>query len=447
MAARVASRPDELLLAFCLLSLITFAHSRRHPGSLALRIISLILFGAGLLSKETAIVLPVVLMAWDIWIVGASARASAVRTLPFWMLSGLYFIVRWIVRGSAAQMSYWGGSPWVTFLTMLTVLPRYARTAIVPVGLNVDPYTAIVRSATDARVLFALVFVTGIICLATALARRSRRARLLLAWGVAAMLPVSNLLPLRALEADRFLYMPLVALHIGLAALIAERHRQRLACILMVLMFQAALTVARASEWRTEYTLWRDAVPKSPVSSTSLTNLAMAEWDAGARASAVRLFQKAQTIHPSQIGVHRNLAKALQQMDRLTEARDAWREAARLNPNDHGVLAELGSVCLATGELKEAVHWLDAAAKLPEADARTHFNLGVALTRLGDSPSAIRAFERVVGIDPSHAAAHLNLAALHLAVGDVTKAGLHARRAQSLGRKLPGAMKKALGGL
>jgi len=444
VVAWISSRADELFLMFVLASFLVFVRSGQKRGGSTLRAVSLCLFAAGLLSKETAIVLPALLMGWDVWLEGASLRKAGVRTAPFWAVAAAYFFVRWFVRGAAAQIPYWGGSAWVTLLTMLTVIPRYVCTAFVPVGLNVDYYTAIIHSTADPRAFWGAARCALIALAAISLARRSARARFLLLWAAAAMVPVSNILPLKALEADRFLLMPLIALDLSLATLAERRSRFRLGLFLALLTFDAGLAVARSSVWRTEYSLWRDAAEKSPVSSTSLTNLAAAAWQAGARTSALRLFEKARAANPSNALVQFNLGRALLEMNRLGEAREALCQAAQRAPRNRSVLTELGSVSLAMGDAREAARWLSRAAKLPEAGERTYFNLGVALTRSGDTNGAIEAFKKAVEFDPSHAAAHFNLAALSLAVGQREDARIHALRAQRLGYTIPEGMRKVL---
>ena len=155
-------------------------------------------------------------------------------------------------------------------LTALIVLTHEIILSLLPLPLSADySYNAIpLVNGFDVRLIIALVVLALIATLAVWAFRRNHAVCFLVVLGLGALLPTSNLLfPIGTIMADRFLYLPAVAVA-GCAASLLYRLRGRALPIaggVIVLLF-AARTFARNFDWQSEDALFRSAEAVAPES-------------------------------------------------------------------------------------------------------------------------------------------------------------------------------------
>lgn len=246
--AWICSLGDLWCGLFVLSSMIAWARDRRILAAVALL--------AALFSKEHAVVVPGLWLAWD-WLL-RPARRRAPAALGG-VATGLALVIGFLVfraslGGTLGQIEEpLGGSHAAAVFTMLGGLGWYGATLLFPYGPTFDARVTVHES------LFAWPVWIGLAILAALVygtVRGSPRTRLACTWFLMALVPVSNVLvPLKIPTADRFLYLPLM----GLAFLGAEvaRRTYPLSAKLMpvYLVLLAGLTVARIGDWRDDASL------------------------------------------------------------------------------------------------------------------------------------------------------------------------------------------------
>jgi tetratricopeptide (TPR) repeat protein len=237
--------------------------------------------------------------------------------------------------------------------------------------------------------------------------RRRPAARLLVAWPLAALLPVMHLVPIGDTVAERFLVLPSV----GFCGLIAwaltgagplRGVRRGLGAGLVVL--GAAMSVAAARPWSDEARLWRHVTAHVPESAGAWAGLGDASAHAG---------------RPQEATVHYRRALAI----------DPGLTVARL-----GLAAALDAAGDAAGALEESRR---AAAADPDHPAALN-NLGARLARAGRPSEAAPLFRRAIEISPRYAPALRNAAQAALDLGRPAEAGELLRRARAADPGLPG---------
>jgi hypothetical protein len=266
VTAWVCSLGDAWCGLFSVAAVLLYAGDRRVLAHAALAL--------ALLSKEHAVVVPGLWLAWDVCLrperlgLGAGAPVSPARALPRALLGGvvpgLAVVVGFLLYRShevGARMAqvegHLGGSLVAAVLTMTAGLGWYGATILFPYGPTFDAVVDVRETVLDAGVLLGLLVLGA---LAWALARGRGRVRLGVAWFLLALVPVSNVLvPLKIPTADRFLYLPLMGLSFCLAGLVEARAlRLRLgsvgipaaAWIFPSLALAGMLTVVRVGDWR-----------------------------------------------------------------------------------------------------------------------------------------------------------------------------------------------------
>ena len=148
---------------------------------------------------------------------------------------------------------------------------------------------------------FALIGILGLGILQAILCLCNRKIALASALFWAALLPVSNLVPIYRPMADRYLYLPLagVALLLALALAALRPGAARAfatAAALGVVAALAAATLQQQTQWKDEATLWRAVSVENPVSFNGWLGQGYACLEKGNPTEALQHFQHASSL-------------------------------------------------------------------------------------------------------------------------------------------------------
>ncbi len=349
----ISGRGNVLFLFFFLLAYLFYAQIDGAPtprnrllyaGALAAYVFSL-------LAKEMALPLPALLFAHDLYFRhGEGERTLKSRWkgyIPFLIAAIAYVALRAHVLGRTEQVGYHGGSIFATFLVMLWAAVVYVKLLFVPVGLSLSRHFAAVHSLLDVHVISGLVLVAGLIALAIHLFRRAPLISFAIFWFAATMAPVSNIVPLNAIVADRFLYGPSIAFSIILAAAVSSlsllrKQEKALASAALAGLFclMMLLSVARNNDWKNPAALWLKTAESSPSSYVAFNNLAIEYMKLGRLPEAVEALQKAAELRQDLPETHVNLARCYEKMGRIDQAEAQYSLALNLGA-DPSIQAEL----------------------------------------------------------------------------------------------------------
>ncbi len=395
----------------------------------------------GIFSKESAIVLPGLMLLYDLtwsnrmpW--RQRASAYAMLALPL----AAFFYLRAQLHGNLlipfADNPLVNAGFFTARLTAIKVIGNFLGLFLWPARLSPDySFNAVplfgggASNWEDALALIALTVCLAAAALIAILAVRARRAEkpvlFFLTFFFIALAPTSNLIVLiGSIMAERFLYLPSAGLA-GLAAVaiyaLGRRRQHRpqalqiawaamaLACIALT-----ARTYARNLDWKDDLSLWSSAVDAVPGSAKAHYNLAKAlEAIPGRMPQAIAEYRESLRIDADHADVHNNLANALSALPgHMSEAIAEYQAAMRLQPGraeSHNNLAN--ALVNINGQLTAAIAEYRAALRIQPENAEVHYNLANALLRLpGEPTQAIAEYRAALRIDPNHADAHINLA-------------------------------------
>lgn len=320
--------------------------------------IAVLVFAAALLAKEECAAFPLFL-----WIAVPSSRRrygqfAAMVALAF--AAGLRVIwAAGVIYGSGVG-SQAAVSPLGYLSVQGAVIVRYLAMLLVPWGYTIDPeITAGIAWRAGAWVLIGL---------AVAAALRWRRAGLWFLAGLVLLAPSSSIFPATDLAADRRMYLPMVAFSAFAAVWMGRWPKFALAAIFIIL---CSISVRYSLVWRSERSLWTEAVGRAP----------------------------------GKVRPRIQLSRALDPADALGQLQIAQRMA----PADPRVFSEQGRVWLELGRPGEALAAFGRVLALAPRDANAVNNRGVALQALGQTDAARLDFERALRLDPCLFDARLNL--------------------------------------
>lgn len=340
-------------------------------------VLAMVAFAVGLLSKETALVAPGLLavqdaiMGWGEPRQRPSLRSAWTRAwtvyAPLGLVAACYLWLRNGVVGSGV-FSYFDG---LTGPQAAMMVPRvfflYVRLSLIPHPLCPFYDWTILGAPTswlESDVIAGTVLLAGSIAAVPLFWRRVP----LLAFGIAfflvALLPVSHLVPFFDAAGDRFLYVPVAGVFLGLAGAaraVEATSRLRVAGVIgaaaLALVF-GGLTAVRAAEWRSSESILRATARDFPVS----------------------------------VSAHIGLGRLLLEQDRPSEAIAPLTEVTRLAPSlavGHGLLsvahARAGSLAQSARVLERAPRpqdGLSSAAEIARGELLKH-NEHAAMQALG----------------------------------------------------------------
>jgi tetratricopeptide (TPR) repeat protein len=450
----VSGRTDLWAAVFGMLSLLAWLRDR--SGGAPSRLLSWPVWGGlafllACLSKEVAVALPAVVLAWDAVVpaggMEAPRRGWWVRNRGWaasWGLSlAVLVALRWGVAG--LPLAPGGGSYAESHvgeaLRDWTLIPsmwlEYLRLLVVPWPLKII-YTPDQLGLTVWTAAGALGF-AGIAWSTSGTA--SRGVGLLgLLWVFAFLLPVSGVVPLQgAIVAERFLYVPSVGfcLMAGAAASrlpdLARFPRPALAAAAVgVAGLLSAGAVSASLHWKDEVTLFTRVVRTTPGAWMGHDNLGSALAGLGRLDEAMTHYREAIRIKPDYPTAHYNLALLLERSGMEYEAIAQYREAIRKKPGFSEAHNNLGVLLERSGMADEAIaQYLEALRSRPD-DAWAHKNLGNALTRRGRMGEAASHYREALRTRPDDAQAHYNLGIALKTMGQSGDAEAHLAEARRL---------------
>jgi tetratricopeptide (TPR) repeat protein len=297
---------------------------------------------AALLVKPPALVFPVLLFAWVfLFEREGDWRESARAVVPAFAVCAA---MGWVLAMMTAGSFNAGGTSTAAYrITQLYVTFYYFTAFFAPLHLTADTDRTAFSGFDDPRAWLGAAFVSAII-LAIRYAAKRREWRPVsfgLVWFLAALFPTAWM-PLAEIANDHRMFFPFV----GLApAVVQSMHlllRNRLsrpvwryagACFLTVVFaLEAHGTRLRNEVWRSEETLWRDAVEKSPRNGRALMNYASTLMRRNSIKEALPYFERAHEMLPNYFILEINLAICYGAAGRGSEAEAHFLRALQLEP-------------------------------------------------------------------------------------------------------------------
>lgn len=266
------SRANQLSLLFCLIAFSFWRRGRRWSALAA--------FAAALLSKESSFFLLPVIAAYDVVYAEAPGwKPRLLRWAPFAAMFAAFWALRAAVLGQAAQRGLWGDGLVSHLSLAVRGLAQDIAIALWPARLR--SCYSFLESPHPALIAASLAALLVLLCAgALWLAWRRRPEGFALLWFLAALIPVSNIVPMDALAADRFLYAPLVGLALLAACLLAgplSRLKPRLAVLALTVpgLLLALAVMDHQQAWQSAWALdLRDhaAAPDDPCTAVNLAS-------------------------------------------------------------------------------------------------------------------------------------------------------------------------------
>jgi Tfp pilus assembly protein PilF len=137
--------------------------------------------------------------------------------------------------------------------------------------------------------------------------------------------------------------------------------------------------------------------------------------------AALELLHRAQALKPDSAEILAAAGTVLFQLDRLSEARQAYEAAIKLSPGEFMSHHNLGVIHQRAGNFPSSSYHFSYAAHLMPSHALTRLNYGVVLRDMGKFAESTSQFQAATAIDPTLADGFMQLAWNALLAGDFAR--------------------------
>jgi len=427
--AWISGVTEPLLGILLIASLLGYVQSRvEGVGALKWKVISLALFALAMLEKETAVILPGLLLVYE-WIFGTEwGRPLEVRRIlswcgealgkiwPYFLLVALYLPARiYALKGFNHVVTPLSMEQLV--FTWPSLAGFWVRHLLWPADLSTFyDFPAVVYPTLRNFILPAIFD----ICVGLALfacVRGSRAAAFFAVWLVLPLIPVLNLRVFGAddFAHDRYLYLPSVGLAVLMAMLLKKvcwgppRWLGIPASLLAAgLCLAAGLsygTVTESSYFKDNLTFYAYNHTKAPLNPYAESNYAIVLAEGGLYGPALEKFRDVVNRDPNYLAATYNLALTYYKMGKMPEAEEYFVRAIRLNANKPDEYFYLGMTRFKSRRTAEAIACVRQAIAICPNGLAYHFALGVMLRTQGDLTGALREFKEELANYPGEQAA------------------------------------------
>ncbi|MFH1850058.1 MAG: tetratricopeptide repeat protein [archaeon] len=351
---------DPLGLIFTLGSLIMFIKSLRHGSWTRVALISgsVLMFAMALLSKETTVVLPLIVSLILLY----SNRYGVVQLvkktwhiqLPYYVTAAAYAGLRLTVLNFLNILNFYGTENIYTenlhfrLYTFARALLTYYRLLFLPTGLHHERSLPVFISPFSIWIISSALILIAVICLAIWSYRRDRIIFFGILWFYITLIPVSGIIPANAIILEHWLYFPSVGFFLVVSYIITRlpKRQMRIAylILIMALVLFSVQTIRRNTEWHDPIVFYRSTLRYSPDSARIHNNLGMAYADKGMYSQAIAEYSIATSLSDVYPQTHNNLANAYLSLGQIDNALQEYSIAVRMNPDflvGHAGLAKI----------------------------------------------------------------------------------------------------------
>lgn len=426
------SRSDILCTFFIFSTLLLFLQIFGKPqyrwlflsGALICAVLSLF-------SKQSAVVLPVALLLFDLVVMGEGSWKAVWQRkyyhLAFWVLIAGYLGWRIAYFGSIGDMEAATTCPRMEYiLSQPYSIIRYFQLLLIPLGYCPDHRFNPITSFFQLRSLLPWTVIIGLAVSAVLWYRKrtpsSRVGLLMMAWYFLWIAPTSSFFPTTALLVENRVYTSgfgwagLMALGYYLWATYQPRKVKWplfaiVAALQLLLLF--SVCIARSVLFGTPRMLWESTLALYPSNSRALAILGNIYQNEGEDEKALQAFQMVVKMEPKWGEFHAFMAMIYSKHGAYDQAITEYQLETKNSPNDYRPHAGLANVYQTQKRYPEALNEYQIAIQMNPNNAHHYYGLGTLFLEIKQFDQAIAAFSKSLELLPEQAQVYNNLGAAY----------------------------------
>jgi protein O-mannosyl-transferase len=399
----ISGLPDVSATFFCLLSLNFYIKSGNKTGGIYM--LSVVSFFLAALCKEPALMLPLILMAYDFLFKKEEIKTLLLkRYIAYLVAVCVYLLLRfYALKGFAPITSISQLGVYQYIINVFPLFYQYLEKLILPVNLrfwyDFHPIKSLATVGGMIYLLIATVYLVAVLL--------TRKKNKIICFSL--LIIVIPLLPafyIRGISGttfgERYLYFPSVGFAI-LSGWIFYRARCRfpqwrlipVAILLTVTGLYGAGTIMQNTVWKNNNSFFANALQKSGSRQFWITAVADSIYNAnkslerGKIDEAIETYQYALTLSPNDFDTYYKLGIAFGRKGLTEKAIEQYQIAIRLKPDFLDAHINLGNSFFVEGLIDKAIEEYKSALIIDSDSVKANYNLGVAYKEKGLIDTAI----------------------------------------------------------
>jgi len=388
---------------------------------------SLFSYLLALFSKEMAITFPILLILFDIFYLPSGKPLQALIKklkgiyIGYFSVTGFYLFIQFVVfRHVYIRLDQTKQSLFV----MIKVLASYIKLLFLPFNLNAD-YVIQPIATGFLSFIISILLVTTVIIITIQLCKNNKQYWFFILWFFITLLPVSNIIPIGNIMAERYLYIPIMGFSVIIGILVQNfnlKNPLATRCSAVVIVILGVMCINRNGIWRDELTLWYSTAIREPSSARAHHNIGVVHSAKGYYGYAEFEYKKTLEINPKDIEAHYNLGNAYERKGILDNAIKEYQEAIRYNPYYADAYNNLGSIYKKTQLLDKAIEYYKKAIQCNPFSPHYYNNLGLAYHEKKLYKEAATEFARSLKINSEIPTIHNHLGNTYKEMGNIKDA-------------------------
>lgn len=304
----ISGRSVSLMTTFYLGSMLAYIKGTEAENHGLVYLLSPLLFILAVLTRETALTLPLALVLWESC--SGEEGAGSGRVLR---RQGVHWGVFILIAGAVMlhykyeellSFSYGLRGTGENLLSQFNGLGYLLSRLVMINGLNVDPDIP-AFSSWSLPVITKAVFLAGLLALSLLSFKTRRWISFGILWFFLHLIPTNSIIPRLDIANERHMYLPVwglfIIIAVGIEKIRINLHEMRQVfhgAILALLIVLGCFTWIRNSDYRREVAFWEDAVLKSPNKARCFNNLGFAYELEGRYKEAKDAYERATVLDP-----------------------------------------------------------------------------------------------------------------------------------------------------
>lgn len=393
----ISGVPDLLCTFFFLLSFLFYLRygesSRLKPLTL-----SITFFIFSLLSKEVAIVLPVIILGYDF---SKEKKIYLNRLSIFTLVSLIYILLRITVLGKPIGILHFS----LTGLKHLVeFVAGYIKLLFIPWHLGfyfTVPEKGIVDNA-------GMIFSAVALGVMTFFAFKNRKSLFSLFWLFVTLLPSLSLsFYSNPIYAERFLYLPSCGFVFFLTSIVMSFQRYQRVIMLpifLAVIVLSAITIRTNQDWRDDEVFYSKAIKNNPRRSGAYMGLAMYHARKGNAKDAIYIYMNAlnYATNNEKALIYDNIAMIYGKSGLTQESIFYYQKELELNNKNSNALVGLGNNYLLKNDYKKALHYYTETFSIDNRNYEACYNLALTHESLGNRNNAVYYYNLFLKIAPEY---------------------------------------------
>ena len=418
----ISFREDLLCALFFWLAL--YIHLLNRPLQLKKTFLICLAFLLCVFSKEMGIIFLPAVIVIDFFILKKDLRFNFLlkEYLPLAIATVFYMFIRFHVMKNPYEppLPHQYKFFYQNTGAMFEIFVYYLKILFYPLNLTLDYSAYFPNVLVIKKSIWCFVFLTSLISVSLCIVFISRRRENIPYKAVSVILfflslmPVSNIIPIKNIIAERYLYLPFGFFSLFFANLFFLKsdcyRRLKILLFLLIPVCYISLTLYLNYTWSDGYLLWKRTLKVNPLSFHAHNNLAGMYFDRNLYEPAKYHYSQAIYIRPFDAIPYYNLANTYSAQGNYVEAIANYKNAARRDRLLIEPYVNMGITYSKMGDYDKAIAAFKQAITVNNRDSSAHNNLGVALSNKGLLDQAIEEHIIAIKLNPDNKNAYKNLA-------------------------------------